>query len=83
MQRTPLVCFCTTTNVQDKKFVSLEDYVDPRKITGKKVLEASINKNYTGNNIPVFNDKTASINTCLQDRVRVVKVHLTPKYFFA
>ena len=46
VQRTPPVCFCTTTNVQNKKFVSLEDYVDLRKITAKKVLGAIINKNY-------------------------------------
>ena len=45
LKRKPLVCFCTTTNVQDKKTVSLEDYVDLRNITAKKVLEAIINKN--------------------------------------
>ena len=65
----PFACFCTTTNVQDKKFVSLKDYVNVRKITVEKVLEAIINKNY---NISVLSDKTASIGTCLQDRVPVV-----------
>ena len=69
--KTPFVFFCTTTNVQDKKFVSLKDYVNVRKITAKKVL----NKNYI---ISVFHDKTAYIGTRLQDRVPVVKtVHVS------
>ena len=68
---------CTTTNVQNKKFVSLEDYVDLGKITVKKVLEVIINKNYI---IPVFGYKTASIDTCLQDCVTFTYYHRFPLY---
>jgi len=42
----PFAFFSTTTNVQDKKFVGLKNYVNVRKITAKNVLKAIINKNY-------------------------------------
>ena len=74
MQRTPLACFCTTTNVQDKKFVSLEDYVDLRKITAKKVLEAIINKNY--NNLFQFSltKRPQLTQVLLQDHVALLRL---------
>ena len=36
--KTPFAFFCTTTNVQDEKFVSLKNYVNVRKIIAKKLI---------------------------------------------
>ena len=75
----PFAFFCTTTNVQDEKFVSLKNYVNVRKIIAKKPLRRLEIKTI----ILVFGDKTAYIGMCLQARVPVARtVSMTFKKAF-